>query len=95
MIAIMSEQISERFYEKTGINVLSLKPYLKLGAPVSSHADMLMVVLDDTVFCYEEYFLENPEIFTNSMKCQALSLEKNQILEELETLYEQWELLAE
>ena len=67
MIAIMSEQISERFYEKTGINVLSLKPYLKLDAPVSSHADMLMLVLDDTVFCYEEYFLENPEIF-NTVK---------------------------
>lgn len=39
--------------------------------------------------------MENPEIFTNSVKCQALSTEKTQILEELEALYEQWELLAE
>ena len=39
--------------------------------------------------------MENPDVFTNVSKCQALSLEKTQILEELETLYEQWELLAE
>lgn len=63
MIAIMSEQISNRFYEKTGIKTFSLKPYLKLDTPVSSHADMLMLVLDNTVFCYEDYFLENLEIF--------------------------------
>ena len=39
--------------------------------------------------------MENPEIFTNSVKCQELSKEKDSILTELETLYEQWELLAE
>ena len=39
--------------------------------------------------------MENPEVFTNVAKCQALSVEKNQILEELEVLYEEWERLAE
>ena len=39
--------------------------------------------------------MSNPEVFTNSVKCQELSKEKANILEELETLYEQWEELAE
>ena len=39
--------------------------------------------------------MSNPEIFTNSVKCQELSNEKAAILNELELLYEQWESLAE
>ena len=39
--------------------------------------------------------MENPEVFTNVAKCQALTKEKDEILTELEELYEQWELLAE
>ena len=39
--------------------------------------------------------MTNPEIFTNSVKCQELSKEKADILQELEILYEQWESLAE
>lgn len=39
--------------------------------------------------------MTNPEIFTNSVKCQELSQEKADIMQELETLYEQWESLAE
>lgn len=39
--------------------------------------------------------LENPEVFTNVAKCQELSKEKEALLNELEELYEQWELLAE
>ena len=39
--------------------------------------------------------MANPEIFTNSVKCQELSQEKAEIMEELETLYETWESLAE
>lgn len=39
--------------------------------------------------------MAKPEIFTNSVKCQELSKEKDSILTELEELYEQWELLAE
>lgn len=39
--------------------------------------------------------MEKPEVFTDVAKCQALSVEKNQILEALEALYEEWERLAE
>ena len=39
--------------------------------------------------------MENPEVFTNVAKCQALTKEKDAILTELEELYEQWENLAE
>ncbi len=39
--------------------------------------------------------MENPDVFTDVAKCQALSIEKNQILETLEALYEEWEGLAE
>ena len=39
--------------------------------------------------------MSNPDIFTNSVKCQELSTEKANILEELEALYEAWESLAE
>ena len=39
--------------------------------------------------------LEDPEVFTNVAKCQALTKEKDSILTELEELYEQWENLAE
>ncbi len=39
--------------------------------------------------------LSNPDIFTNSVKCQELSTEKASILVELDSLYETWESLAE
>lgn len=39
--------------------------------------------------------MENPEVFTNVAKCQALTKEKDSILQKLEDLYEQWEALAE
>lgn len=39
--------------------------------------------------------MSNPDVFTNSVRCQELSQEKANIMQELETLYEQWELLAE
>ena len=39
--------------------------------------------------------MSNPDIFTNSVKCQELSQEKADILVELESLYEEWESLAE
>ena len=39
--------------------------------------------------------MSNPEIFTNSVKCQELSQEKAEIITKLESLYEEWESLAE
>jgi ATP-binding cassette subfamily F protein 3 len=42
-----------------------------------------------------DILLSDPDIYTNSVKCQELSIEKSNILAELETLYERWEELAE
>ena len=42
-----------------------------------------------------DVLMSQEEIYTNSVKCQELSKEKAEILEELETLYEKWEELAE
>ena len=63
MIALASHQISNIIQEAIGIRVLPLLPYNKLDEPVSSHADMLVCVIDRLVFCYSDYYLENIEIF--------------------------------
>ena len=39
--------------------------------------------------------LSSPEVFTNSVRCQELSKEKDALLLELESLYVEWESLAE
>ena len=39
--------------------------------------------------------MSQPDVFTNSVKCQELSQEKISIMEELDSLYELWESLAE
>ena len=63
MIALLSTQVANEFAKKTGIEVLALKEYRRLDTPVSSHADMLICKIENTVFCYEDYYLENREIF--------------------------------
>ena len=63
MLAFVSIDIAEQFKMKTGIEVLPLKPYNKLDKPVSSHADMLINIIEDRIFCYEDYYLENKDIF--------------------------------
>ena len=42
-----------------------------------------------------DLLLTDPEVFSNNVKCQELSREKASLQEELTTLYEQWESLAE
>lgn len=51
-------------------------------------------VLEDRDRGIDELMVQE-EIFTNSVKCQELAKEKVQIAEELETLYKNWEILAE
>ena len=63
MIALLSTQVANEFAKKTGIEVLALKEYSRLDTPVSSHADMLICKIENTVFCYEDYYLENRSIF--------------------------------
>ena len=63
MIALLSTQVANEFAKKTGIEVLALKEYRRLDTPVSSHADLLICKIENTVFCYEDYYLENRSIF--------------------------------
>ena len=69
MIAVLSELASEQFEKSTGIKALSLKPYNKLDVPVASHADMLICVIDKTVFCYKDYYSSNITIFNAIKEC--------------------------
>lgn len=59
MKALISSEIAKEFELKTGIKVISLPSYYKLDTPVSSHADMLFCILDNTIFCYEDYVKYN------------------------------------
>ena len=59
MKALISKEIARDFELKTGISTIPLSPYDKLDAPVSSHADMLFCILDNTIFCYEDYVKNN------------------------------------
>ena len=59
MKALINEKISKEFETKTGISVFPLTSYSKLDTPVSSHADMLFCILDKTIFCYEDYVMDN------------------------------------
>ena len=59
----MSEQIAKVFEEKTNIKTISLPPFEKLDTPVSSHADMLICVIEDNVFFYKEYYKFHQDLF--------------------------------
>ena len=63
MIALLSHEFCAEFEQLTGIKSYPLKPYSKLDLPVSSHADMLLCVIEKTIFCYEEYYNKNSEAF--------------------------------
>ena len=39
--------------------------------------------------------MTHEDVYSNSVRCQELAKEKDNITAELETLYEQWESLAE
>ncbi len=56
MFAVLSEQVASIFEAKTKIKAISLPPFEKLDTPVSSHADMLMCVIEDNIFFYKEYY---------------------------------------
>lgn len=64
MIVALSTDIASQFHKETGIEVLPLKPYSSLDTPVASHSDMLICKIDNTVFCYEDYYLENKDTFS-------------------------------
>ena len=53
-----------------------------------------ITVLEDRDAAIDEQMTQE-EVFTNSVRCQELAMEKAKIAEELEMLYEKWEELAQ
>ena len=66
MKIFVSELISNEVAKKTNIPVLPLKSFELLDSPVSTHADMLIFVIDKKIFCYEDYYLNNKKIFDDA-----------------------------
>ena len=58
-----SEFVANMLSSATGCEVLSLSPYDKLDGPVSTHADMLVFVLGERIFCYDDYYKCNKKAF--------------------------------
>ncbi len=63
MIIAVSYQISDKLQSAVDAKVVPLLPYDKLDTPVSSHADMLLCVIENMVFCYEDYYKNNVSLF--------------------------------
>ena len=63
MKIILNREIAPLFESATGIEALPLKPYKKLAAPVSAHADMLICIIENRAFSYIDYIKENNELF--------------------------------
>ncbi|MBQ8392549.1 MAG: hypothetical protein IJX51_02145 [Clostridia bacterium] len=68
MTGFVSRDIAIKLYKKMGIETLSLAPYEKIDSPVSSHADMLINIIEENIFCYSDYYEENKEIFSLAEK---------------------------
>ena len=63
MIAFASREVCAALEREAGIKCLPLLPYARLDLPVCAHADMLINIIEENLFCYEDYYLENREIF--------------------------------
>ena len=59
MKVLINESIAKAFSSFTNLECVALPPYKRLSAPVACHADMLFCVIDDTMFCYEDYVKES------------------------------------
>ena len=59
MKLLINNDYARIFEDTTGITCIPLPPYERLDLPISSHADMLFCILDNTVFCYKDYIEEN------------------------------------
>ena len=65
-IALIGEDAKERFdnaLSQIDINVVYLPRDDRLALPVSSHADMLILKLNDKIICNNDYYKSNIEIF--------------------------------
>ncbi|MBQ9744664.1 MAG: hypothetical protein IJW19_06015 [Clostridia bacterium] len=68
MTGFVSRDISAKLYEEVGIEALPLAPYKKIDYPVASHADMLINIIEENIFCYSDYYEENRKIFSLAEK---------------------------
>jgi len=59
MIAFISEIIAKEFADKTKIETIPLSQYNCLDSRLSSHADMLLSVIDDKLFIPFSYYEKN------------------------------------
>ena len=58
MFAYLNQNADKRIFDalsKDGHKVIPLAPFSALDHPVSSHADMLLCAVDDTVFVHKDY----------------------------------------
>lgn len=76
MVALLSQDIALEFEKATGIKAIALPKYEKLDDPVSSHADMLVCVLEDHIFFYSDYYDKNKEIFKKISGYKIVLVEK-------------------
>ncbi|MBQ7353050.1 MAG: hypothetical protein IJW54_03485 [Clostridia bacterium] len=63
MKILVNDKIAEKIESITGVKTLGLKPYDKLDKPICSHADMLICIIDKTIFCYSDYYEKNIDVF--------------------------------
>lgn len=63
MIILASELVSKELSLLLNMNVLPIRHFDDLDEPVSTHADMLLFVIDKTVFCYKRFYDTNKELF--------------------------------
>ncbi len=54
-----AEHALSRYVDK----IIKLSPFSRLASPVASHPDMLVLVLENKIFTWNEYFEQNTEIF--------------------------------
>ena len=65
-LALIGEKADEKIINsltENGFEALTLPADYRLALPVAHHADMLMLRINDTVFCNKEYFDANNSIF--------------------------------
>ena len=63
LIGANANEFIKSGFESNGFHVISLPADKRLAPQVESHADMLISVIDDTVFCNGEYYKNNIKIF--------------------------------
>lgn len=65
-LILLGSDASSRFFEplrRLGLFPLVLPSDKRLPSPIASHADMLVFIIDNVLFCNEEYYFNNESLF--------------------------------